>query len=31
MLDLGGPISREASDAKLARYAAAFDRYGFCR
>lgn len=31
MLDLGGPISRAASDAKLDRYAAAFDRYGFCR
>jgi RimJ/RimL family protein N-acetyltransferase len=31
MLDLGGPIDRAASDAKLARYAAAFDRYGFCR
>ena len=31
MLDLGGPISRAASDAKLDRYAAAFSRYGFCR
>lgn len=31
MLDLGGPISREKSDAKLDRYAAAFERHGFCR
>jgi RimJ/RimL family protein N-acetyltransferase len=31
MLDLGGPINRAMSDAKLDRYAAAFDRYGFCR
>ena len=31
MLDQGGPISRAASDAKLDRYAAAFNRYGFCR
>jgi len=31
MLDLGGPIDRAASDAKLDRYAAAFGRYGFCR
>lgn len=30
-LDLGGPLGRAASDAKLDRYAAAFDRYGFCR
>jgi RimJ/RimL family protein N-acetyltransferase len=29
--DLGGPIDRAASDAKLARYAAAFERHGFCR
>ena len=31
MRDLGGPISRALSDAKLDRYAAAFNRYGFCR
>jgi RimJ/RimL family protein N-acetyltransferase len=31
MLDLGGPLSRAASDAKLDRYAAAFRRHGFCR
>ena len=31
MLDMGGPISRAASDAKLDRYVAAFNRYGFCR
>ena len=31
MLDQGGPLSREKSDAKLDRYVAAFDRYGFCR
>jgi len=31
MLDLGGPISRAASDAKLDRYAAAFRQHGFCR
>ena len=31
MLDQGAPLSREKSDAKLDRYAAAFDRYGFCR
>ena len=31
MRDLGGPLSRAASDAKLDRYAAAFDRYGLCR
>jgi RimJ/RimL family protein N-acetyltransferase len=31
MLDLGGPISRTASDAKLDRYAATFARLGFCR
>ena len=31
MLDLGGPISRAESDAKLDRYAAAYGQYGFCR
>ena len=31
MLDLGGPISRAASDAKLDRFAAAFRQHGFCR
>ena len=31
MLDQGGPLSREKSDAKLDRCIAAFDRYGFCR
>jgi RimJ/RimL family protein N-acetyltransferase len=31
MLDQGGPLSREKSDAKLNRYAAAFGQYGFCR
>jgi RimJ/RimL family protein N-acetyltransferase len=31
MHDLGGPISRAASDAKLDQYAEAFQRYGFCR
>ena len=31
MLDAGGPLSRAASDAKLDRYAASFDRHGFCR
>jgi RimJ/RimL family protein N-acetyltransferase len=31
MLDQGGPISRTASDAKLGRYAATFNRYGICR
>ena len=31
MRDLGGPISRAQSDAKLARYAAAFERNGFSR
>jgi RimJ/RimL family protein N-acetyltransferase len=31
MLDLGGPISRAASDAKLDRYSAAFRQHGFCR
>ena len=29
--DLGGPLSRTASDAKLDRYRAAFDRHGFSR
>jgi hypothetical protein len=31
MFDLGGPISRAASDAKLDLYAAAFRHRGFCR
>lgn len=31
MCDLGGPVGRAASDAKLDRYVAAFNRYGFCR
>ncbi len=31
MSDLGGPISRAASDAKLANYVAAFCRHGFSR
>lgn len=31
MQDYGGPISRALSDSKLARYAAAFEEYGFCR
>jgi RimJ/RimL family protein N-acetyltransferase len=31
MHDLGGPISRAESDAKLDRYVAAFNRYGVCR
>jgi RimJ/RimL family protein N-acetyltransferase len=31
MFDLGGPIGRAQSDAKLNRYAAAFDQHGFCR
>lgn len=31
MHDLGGPISREKSDAKLDRYAAVFDSHGFGR
>jgi RimJ/RimL family protein N-acetyltransferase len=29
--DLGGPITRAASDAKLARYASAYGRCGLCR
>jgi RimJ/RimL family protein N-acetyltransferase len=29
--DLGGPLGRAASDAKLDRYIAAFNRLGFCR
>lgn len=29
--DLGGPLSRGQSDAKLARYVAAFEQLGFCR
>ncbi len=31
MRDLGGPIGRAISDAKLDRYVAAFQRFGFCR
>jgi len=31
MLDLGGPMGRAASDAKLDRYVATFHRYGVCR
>jgi RimJ/RimL family protein N-acetyltransferase len=31
MADLGGPLSGAESDAKLDRYIAAFERYGFCR
>jgi len=31
MLDLGGPIRRAESDAKLDRYATAFRQHGFCR
>ena len=31
MLDLGGPMSREASDAKLDRYVSTFNWYGFSR
>jgi RimJ/RimL family protein N-acetyltransferase len=31
MLDQGGPLNRTTSDAKFDRYAAAFNRYGFCR
>lgn len=31
MQDYGGPLSRAESDAKLDRYAGAFDDYGFCR
>jgi RimJ/RimL family protein N-acetyltransferase len=31
MRDLGGPIGRAMSDAKLDRYVAAFQRFGFCR
>lgn len=30
-LDYGGPLNRAESDAKLDRYAAAFDQCGFCR
>jgi len=29
--DLGGPLSRAASDAKLDRYASAFNQHGLCR
>lgn len=31
MLDLGGPMSRATSDAKVDRYVATFDRCGVCR
>jgi RimJ/RimL family protein N-acetyltransferase len=31
MADLGGPLSREESDAKFDRYVAAFARHGLCR
>jgi RimJ/RimL family protein N-acetyltransferase len=31
MRDAGGPLDRAQSDAKLDRYAAAFDQHGFCR
>lgn len=31
MRDLGGPVGKAASDAKLDRYAAAYDRHGFGR
>lgn len=31
MQDLGGPIDRATSDAKLDRYVETFDRHGFCR
>lgn len=31
MRDLGGPLDRARSDAKLDRYCAAFDRHGVCR
>jgi RimJ/RimL family protein N-acetyltransferase len=31
MGDLGGPLGRAASDAKLDRYAAAYNQHGFCR
>ncbi|MEQ8397635.1 GNAT family N-acetyltransferase [Thalassobaculum sp.] len=31
MTDLGGPIDRAASGAKLNRYIAAYERYGVCR
>jgi RimJ/RimL family protein N-acetyltransferase len=31
MRDAGGPLDRSQSDAKFDRYAAAFDRHGFCR
>jgi RimJ/RimL family protein N-acetyltransferase len=29
--DLGGPLGRSESDAKFDRYAATFERHGFCR
>ncbi len=31
MADLGGPLGRAESDAKLDRFTAAYERYGFCR
>jgi RimJ/RimL family protein N-acetyltransferase len=31
MADLGGPVDRDAADAKLDRYAATFERSGLCR
>ncbi len=31
MQDLGGPLDRAQSDAKLDRYVAAFERHGFSR
>src|SRR5437762_10196155 len=31
MLDVGGPLDRPQSDAKLDRYVAAFEHYGFTR
>jgi RimJ/RimL family protein N-acetyltransferase len=31
MREQGGPISRAVSDAKFARYAAAYEKHGFCR
>ncbi|HEY4125354.1 MAG TPA: GNAT family N-acetyltransferase [Rhizomicrobium sp.] len=31
MADLGGPLSRTQSDAKLDGYAAAFEQHGYCR
>lgn len=31
MWDMGGPFSRDKSDAKFDRYVEAFERYGYCR